>query len=548
MTRLTSLLLAGTSVLSLPGLAAAQEALPQAQDSYFQAARQQLQDRLAAENLDGSAKNIILFVGDGMSVATVTAARILDGQKRNTDGESNDLAIDQFPYLALSKTYSHDGQVSDSAPTATAMATGVKTRNDVIGLDHTVAVGDCAGAQGKEVRTIFEQAEEAGRSTGVVSTARITHATPAAMYAHTPNRDWEDDTSMADQGGTPGGDCQDIADQLVNWEAGDGLEAALGGGRSYFLPETVADPEDEGKMGRRGDGRDLTQEWTRKSNNHVFVWNTEGFARVDVASGAKVLGLFEGSHMEYEADRAKDKGSEPSVAEMTEMAINRLSQDEDGFVLMVEGGRIDHAHHDGNAARALEDMLAFNAAIQKAVEMTNREDTLIVVTADHSHSLTINGYPKRGNPILGLVVDVDGETTKAGDGKPYTTLAYANGPGAVFPSLPEDAPEATAAEPAGPRPDLTGVDTASIDYLQQSVVPIASETHAGDDVAIYAWGPQAHLFSGTVEQNYIYHVLARAAGLSEDVASTDPAAASSTGADASPAEEQPAEQTGTMKP
>ena len=184
------------------------------------------------------------------------------------------------------------------------------------------------------------------------------------------------------------------------------------------------------KKGRRRDGRNLTEEWTKKDNNHLFVFDKAGWDKVDWASGAKVLGLFEMSHMEYEADRAKDKGGEPSLAEMTEAAIKRLQQDEDGFVLMVEGGRIDHAHHDGNAARALEDYVAFDAAIKKALELTSRDDTLIVVTADHSHTFIISGYPKRGNPILGLAVDVDGEVMKADDGKPYTTLGYANGPGA----------------------------------------------------------------------------------------------------------------------
>ena len=512
MIRYQTLLAAGVSTLALATTAAAQQALPQSSDSYFQAAATALQEQLAKQPIEGEAKNIILFVGDGMSVATVTAARIYEGQKRSVDGESNNLVVDRFPFTALAKTYSHDGQVSDSAPTATAMVTGVKTRNDVIGFDQTVAVGDCDGAIGHEVKTILEMAEEAGLSTGVVSTARITHATPAAMYSHVPNRDWEDDKSMADRGGTPGGACKDIADQLVNWTAGDGFEIALGGGRNYFMPDTAADPEDEGKMGRRADGRDLTTEWTSKGNNNVFVWNKEGFDGVDLASGAKILGLFEGSHMEYEADRAKDKGGEPSIAEMTAAAIERRKQDEDGFVLMVEGGRIDHAHHAGNAARALEDTVAFNAAIQTALDATSREDTLIVVTADHSHSFTISGYPKRGNPILDVVVNVDDEQEKAADGKPYTTLGYMNGPGALFPALPEGATEA---EAAGVRPDPSSEDTAAVDYLQQAAVPLASETHAGDDVTIYAWGPFAHLFTGTVEQNYVYHVLAHASKIGE---------------------------------
>jgi alkaline phosphatase len=502
MNRVAKLLLAGVSALGMTVPTFAQEALPQAGDEYFVNAQAALAAAIERAPITGQAKNVILFVGDGMSVATVTAARILEGQDRDVDGESNSIAVDLFPYTGLIKTYSHDGQVSDSAPTATAMVSGVKTRNGIIGLNSTVAYKDCAAEAGNSVTTLFEMAEEHGLATGVISTARITHATPAAAYAHTADRNWE---STAPEG------CKDIADQLVNWSAGDGFEVILGGGRSYFLPEAANDPEDEGQKGSRKDGRDLVAEWTAKSNNHAYAWGTESLAAIDLASGAKVLGLFERSHMEYEADRADDSAGEPSLAEMTTMAIERLQQGDSGFVLMVEGGRIDHAHHAGNAARALHDAIAFNQAIQAAADMTNREDTLIVVTADHSHSFTINGYPDRGNPILGLVQE-GGELSLAADGKPYTTLAYANGPGSVFPALPQGA---TSAEPAGPRADLTGIDTASLDFLQQATVPLSSETHAGDDVAVYGWGPMAHLLTGTIEQNVIFHVMSHALGWDE---------------------------------
>ena len=181
---------------------------------------------------------------------------------------------------------------------------------------------------------------------------------------------------------------------------------------------------------------------------------------------------------------------------------------------MIEGGRIDHAHHAGNAARALEDTLAFDAAIKTVLEKTSRDDTLVVVTADHSHTMTISCYPKRGNPIFGKVVNVDDELELAGDGKPYTTIGYANGPGSAFPPLGKDE-DKSKAQAAGVRPDLTDVDTLNVDFLQPSTVPMASETHAGEDVAVYAWGPFAHLFQGTVEQNYIYHVMSHASGLGE---------------------------------
>jgi alkaline phosphatase len=290
---------------------------------------------------------------------------------------------------------------------------------------------------------------------------------------------------------------------------GNGFEVALGGGRQNFFPKETRDPEDPSKTGARTDHRNLAEEWTKQSNNSVVVFNQPEFAKLDPKTTVRVLGLFEHSNMNYEADRAKDKGGEPSLAEMTRFAIDRLSQNEKGFVLLVEGGRIDQAHHEGNAAHALEETIALNVAIKVALEKTKREDTLIIVTADHSHTMTISGYPKRGNPILGVVADADGQF-RADDGKPYTTLAYANGPGSVV--APRTKGQ-TKPIPIGSRADPSKEDTTDRNYRQQSTVPLESETHGGDDVAIYAWGPQADLFRGTVEQNYIYHVMAHALGL-----------------------------------
>jgi alkaline phosphatase len=216
--------------------------------------------------------------------------------------------------------------------------------------------------------------------------------------------------------------------------------------------------------------------------------------------------------MQYELDREKDTAGEPHIAEMTRAAITRLSQDTDGYVLMVEGGRIDHGHHAGNAIRALEDTMAFDLAIATALEMTNAEDTLILVTADHSHTLTIAGYAQRNNPILGLSVSgMGGEGGSAGaDGLPYTTLGYINGPGACRETGKD---EAGKPQYDCTRQDLTSVDTLAPDFRQPALVPMYSETHAGEDVAALASGPGAHLVSGVIEQSEIFHVLARALGL-----------------------------------
>ena len=469
--------------------ASAQEA-PQAQDSYFVEAKADLEARLTVQPNTGRARNVILFVGDGMGVSTLTAARIRQGQRAGADGESTWTAMDRLPFSALVKTYAHDAQVPDSAPTATAMTTGVKTRNDIVGLDQTVALNDCRGGQGRGLLTFFEQAEADGLRTGIVSTARITHATPAAAYAHVANRDWENDSEVSEAAREAG--CIDIARQLVEWPYGDGFEVVFGGGRAQFLPTTVRDLEDAATSGLRTDGRDLTAEWLGRHPNGRYVWNADQFGTLNGAG--PVLGLFDRDHMEFEAQRETDAGGEPSLTEMTLAALDVLEAGETGYVLMVEAGRIDHAHHFGLAGLALDDAVELDRAVAAVMARVDLNDTLVIVTADHSHNLTITGYPQRGNPILGTVVDVDGRQSLGRDGQPYTTLSYANGPGAV----------------AGPRRDPAAEDTLAQDYRQPALVPLGSAAHGGEDVAVRAAGPWAHLFSGTIEQNLIYHVIMHA--------------------------------------
>jgi alkaline phosphatase len=444
------------------------------------------------------AKNVILFVGDGMGISTITAARILAGQQKGQPGEENRLSFEKFPYLSLVKTYSVNQQTSDSAPTMTAMVTGVKTKDGILSVDEDVVRGDHTTVAGNELTTILELAEDQGLSTGIVSTARITHATPAATYAHAPERDWESDAELAPA--AKAADFPDIARQLIEFDHGDGLEVALGGGREYFLPNSVQDPEDVSAKGRRKDGRDLTTEWSSRAGS-PFVWNKAQFDAIDAGSTKHLLGLFERSHMEYEADREKDTAGEPSISDMTAKAIDVLSQNKKGFFLMVEGGRVDHAHHAGNARRALEDAIALAEAVRVATEKTG-EDTQILVTADHSHVFTIAGYPARGNDILGKVVTLDskGEIAEGyaldANGLPYTTLSYANGPGYR----------------KGTRPDLTDVDTEDLEFLQEATVPMGSETHAGEDVALYAKGPSSHLLHGNQEQTISFYLMAHALG------------------------------------
>jgi alkaline phosphatase len=449
----------------------------------------------------GRAKNVILFVGDGMGIATLTAARTFEGQSRGESGEENRLSFEEFPFSAFSKTYSTNQQTSDSAPTMSAIVTGVKTDEGIISVDQNVQHGNYGSVAGNEAKTALEYAEESGRSTGVVSTARLTHATPGACYAHTADRDWESDRDIfvlnkeAYEAKFP-----DIARQLIEFKYGDGLEVALGGGRTKFIPMSTTDPEYATRRGERLDGRDLTQEWTAKYRDSAFVWNRAQFDAIDVKKTKHLFGLFEPSHMKWEHDRATDTAGEPSLAEMTTKSIDILSKNKKGYFLMVEGGRIDHAHHDGNAYRALRDTVALSDAVRAALQKVNLDETLIIVTADHSHTLFIQGYPIRGNNILGLVREVDGNGEPEPayrldrDRKPFTTLGYANGPGA----------------PTGERPVLDWQAVLAPDYKQEAHIPMTAETHGGEDVAIFATGVNAHLIRGSMEQNWIFYVMADA--------------------------------------
>ncbi len=459
----------------------------------------------------GGAKNVVLFVGDGMGLSTVTAARILAGQQAGASGEEHLLSFERFPFTGLAKTYNVDAQTPDSAGTMSAMMTGVKTDMGVFGIDEDVIRGDCDSARGHSVVTALELAELAGKATGVVSTARLTHATPGATYAHTADRDWEDDSELPESAAAAG--CRDIASQFVDFRerlaarypgaAVDGIEVALGGGRRHFLPEGS-----EQGSGRRSDG-DLVARWLEANPGGHYVADRDSL--LAAPPGGPLLGLFTDSHMSYEADRP---ATEPSLTDMTVAALDRLAGDPEGFFLMVEAGRIDHAHHAGNAANALTDTIELSRAVAATLARVDPAETLVIVTADHSHTMTMGGYPRRGNPILGKVVFPGQEAPAlAGDGLPYTTLGYRNGRGFRDFGDETDA-DRTYAEPPNPgRADLTAVDTEAPGFHQEALVPTDSETHGGEDVAVYAIGPGAAAVSGVQEQSNIFHVMNAAAGL-----------------------------------
>ena len=432
-------------------------------------------------------------------------------------GEEHRLAWEHFPDTALSRTYNTDYQTPDSAGTMSAMATGAKTRMGVLSIGQQAPRNDCKAAQQAQLLTLWELAAADGMATGVVTTTRVTHATPAATFSHSANRNWENDTDLPATARAAG--CVDIARQLVESPFGAGPDVLMGGGRREFMPKDAHDPEYPDQMGSRGDGRDLVAEWKSRHPGGTYAWNA---AQLRAAGDGALLGLFEPDHMHFEHDRPTDAAGEPSLAEMTRAAIARLSRNPNGYVLLVEGGRIDHANHFGNAYRALTDTIALSDAVRAATEATSADDTLILVTADHSHTLTFVGYPVRGNPILGKVRGIgeedagEGEYAHDGTGLPFTTLVYANGPGNTGASDSQPAgPKAfphrgKGYQPAQGRPDLTNIDTQAPDYLQEALVPLGNESHGGDDVGVWATGPGSDAVRGNVEENAIFHLLLQA--------------------------------------
>ena len=451
----------------------------------------------------GEAKNVIFFLGDGMGPVTTTATRL------KYVGEDGSLAMDKLPYTARVKTYSLDAQTTDSAPSMAAYMTGVKTRNDVISMDAATlaipyapsadpatkvrnAVNNCpASGNGMPSATLLELAIKQGKATAVVSTARLTHATPAATYAHACHRDAEYDIARQ---AVPGG-------AGFNAALGNGVDVMLGGISNYWRPyDAISTPRG------RPDGRDLVAEL--QARGYSFVNDLAGVAAAPTVAGSRLIGLFDfaqsQNHMSYELDR--DAAKEPSISQLATKAIDIVSKNSKGFFLMVEGGRIDHALHGSNAARALAETKAFDDAIQAVIDKVKTfdpelKDTLIVVTADHDHTMAFNGYGKRGTDILGPNINyASGKPSTDVNGVAYTTLVFGNGSNRV-----------------DVRSQVDPVVMAGKDYLQEVAIRRGnpgSETHGGGDVMLFAAGAglASKTFKGTLDNTRVFGLVKSAAG------------------------------------
>lgn len=264
-------------------------------------------------------------------------------------------------------------------------------------------MNNCTAASktANHVKSIASWAQKAGKATGLVTTATVTHASPAGLYAHVANRNFECDTDILNLDQHSPACKYDIAQQLVRNSPGRNLNVIFGGGRKKFIPQNESDAQ--GYPGQRTDSSHLINVWKKNHPQGKYVYDKQGLNNLDFGETKDVLGLFASEHMSFNLDA--DKNSEPSLVEMTVAAINVLKKRNNGYFLFVEGARIDHGHHNSQAHKALDETVQFSKAVQSAIDITDDNDTLIVVTSDHSHTMTISGYPKRGENILGLNTD-----------------------------------------------------------------------------------------------------------------------------------------------
>ncbi len=385
--------------------------------------------------------NVILFIGDGMGHNAVSIARYI------TVGPESTLVMERMPHNCWMKTYAKNGLITDSGAAGSAMATGVKT------IIHRISTQ----ADNTPNPTITELAQEAGYATGIITTMRVTHATPAAFTAHTESRYQE----------------AEIAIQQMELKP----NLLMGGGTDYYLPEKLG--------GKRKDGQNLIA--AARQKGYTVVQTRDELLKVSEKT-EYLLGLFADGHMNYEIDRPGT--TEPSIAEMTEVALKILPRCSDkGFFLMVEGGRIDYAAHGNEFENLIVDVLALDKAVEKAVDYAKEDgNTLVIVTADHeTGGLALIGYE--------------------GEGK---VQVYAKENELIFPRYQYRPGEGLV--PLGEHKVVANwaSNPAILGRLDEKT-PLGD--HTPSDVWLGAMGPGAESFVGVIENTYLFEVMANVLGV-----------------------------------
>ena len=397
-------------------------------------------------------KSAIFFIGDGMGLATITGTRIWN------QGSWSSLNMESFSHSGFVKTYSGSSYVTDSAAAATALASGTKTYNGSIGLSASFLDPK---KKSRPLQTILDIAKKNGKSVGIITTTRVSHATPAAFYAHVKKRDME----------------QQIVEQLINSD----IDLLLGGGRCFFYPSGWNDPYQK-LPGRRRDGRNIIQEMKQKG--WVYLENKSDLDNVH--PNAKVIGLFNYSHMTYETDRGQDQTNEVSLEGMLSYALKKFKANPKGYVLIVEGGRIDHASHENDAYRMVNETLVFDRVVGMTHKLVDLSETLLLLTADHeTGGLSLNGYEDvkstRGEHFI----------SKKCDSTKKSLVSWASGP-----------------KHKDTKQDIC-LDTLAAHYG-------SSAAHTAVDVPILSTGTCAVSFTGFLDNEDIAWKLLKCLGLSFD--------------------------------
>jgi alkaline phosphatase len=397
-------------------------------------------------------KNVIFLIGDGMGVSYTSAYRYLKDDPSTKVAERT--AFDPYA-VGTQMTYPEDTDqsVTDSASAATAMAAGIKTYNNAISVDN----------DGSEVKTILEAAKEKGKSTGIVATSEITHATPAAYGAHDEYRKNMDAIA------------EDYFDETI--KGNHKIDVMLGGGMTNFVRED----------------RNIANEFIK--DGYSYVKNKK---QLEKNNNEQVIGLFADGGLPKMIDRPD---STPSLEDMTKQAINRLKSDKDGFFLMVEGSQIDWAGHDNDIVAAMSEMEDFEKAFQAAIDYAKKDKhTLVVATADHStggFSVAANGdYNWNPEPIKAAERTPDFMAAEIANGKDVeaTLKKYIN----------QDKLALTPKEIQSVKDAVVNGQTA-IDNAIEKIFDIRSNTgwttggHTGEDVPVYAYGPGRENFIGTID-------------------------------------------------
>ncbi|MCB0276682.1 MAG: alkaline phosphatase [Calditrichaeota bacterium] len=327
-------------------------------------------DALATPSTQPRVKNVIFMIGDGMGITQMTAGRLREF------GPNSKSRIESMPVTGLAHTHSIDDLITDSAASATALATGYKTRNGMIGM-----LPDMTSA-----KTLLEAAAEAGKKTGVVATSSVTHATPASFTAHVALRKMEP--------------------QIAEQQASGNVDVILGAGLQFFQPMSTEGSD-------RRDNRDLLAE--ARENGFQVVRSADEMAAI---TDGRILGLFAPKYLSGLA-------GEPSLTEMTNKAISLVKDDPDGFFLMIEGSQIDWGGHDNDPEYVIREMIAFDKAVQAALDFAEADgQTLVVVTADHE----TGGMSITKGSFGGDSLEVKWTTGKH-TGTPVGVFAY--GPGSL---------------------------------------------------------------------------------------------------------------------